>query len=120
MDGAEHVAPLQLSVPGLFRLNVRLIAVGVLPVAAAAAVFAPDLIQRVYGAGYEASVELTQPIDGQRRFKGRLMGVEGDWVRMAGLEREVKLPMRQIRRAKLVLNDELLAAEAMKVRRAKE
>jgi ribosome maturation factor RimP len=71
-------------------------------------------------AGYEASVELTQPIDGQRRFKGRLMGVEGDWVRMAGLEREVKLPMRQIRRAKLVLNDELLAAEAMRARRAKE
>ena len=71
-------------------------------------------------AGYEASVELTGPIEGQRRFKGRLLGVEGDRVRMAGLEREVKLPMRQIRRAKLVLNEELLAAEAMKARGAKE
>lgn len=71
-------------------------------------------------AGYEASVELTGPIEGQRRFKGRLLGVEGDRVRMAGLEREVNLPMRQIRRAKLVLNEELLAAEAMKARRAKE
>ena len=71
-------------------------------------------------AGYEASVELAEPIEGQRRFKGRLMGVEGEAVRMAGLEREVELPMRQIRRAKLVLNDELLAAEAMRARRAKE
>ena len=71
-------------------------------------------------AGYEASVELGEPVDGQRRFKGRLMGIAGDAVRMAGLEREVLLPIRQIRRAKLVLNDELLAAEAMRARRAKE
>ncbi len=70
--------------------------------------------------GCEASVELAEPIEGQRRFKGRLLGVEGDEVRMAGLGREVMLPIGQIRRAKLVLNDELLAAEAMKARRAKE
>jgi ribosome maturation factor RimP len=71
-------------------------------------------------AGYEASVELTDPIEGQRRFKGRILGRNGEAVRMAGLEREVALPLRLIRRAKLVLNDELLAAEAMRARRAKE
>jgi ribosome maturation factor RimP len=71
-------------------------------------------------AGYEASVELAEPIEGQRRFKGRLLGVVGDEIRMSGLEREVMLPIGRIRRAKLVLNDELLAAEAMKARRAKE
>lgn len=71
-------------------------------------------------AGYEASIELAEPIEGQRRFKGRLLGLEGEAVRMAGLEREVMLPIRRIRRAKLVLNDELLAAEAMKARRARE
>jgi hypothetical protein len=41
-------------------------------------------------------------------------------VRLSGLEREALLPLKLIRRAKLVLNDELLAAEAMKARRAKE
>jgi ribosome maturation factor RimP len=71
-------------------------------------------------AGYEAQVELTDPVEGQRRFKGRILGRTGEAVRMAGLEREVALPLRLIRRAKLVLNDELLAAEAMRARRAKE
>ncbi|HXV23398.1 MAG TPA: ribosome maturation factor RimP [Alphaproteobacteria bacterium] len=71
-------------------------------------------------AGLEALVELAEPIEGQRRFKGRLLGVVGDEIRMSGLEREVRLPIGRIRRAKLVLNDELLAAEAMKARRAKE
>lgn len=71
-------------------------------------------------AGHEASVELAQPIEGQRRFKGRLLGLEGDVVRMAGLEREARLPIGNIRRAKLVLSDELLTGEARKARRAKE
>ncbi len=71
-------------------------------------------------AGYEASIELLEPIEGQRRFKGRLLGVAGVAVRMAAPEREIALPIRQIRRAKLVLNDELLAAEGIKARRAKE
>ena len=71
-------------------------------------------------AGYEASVELTDPVEGQRRFKGRILGLTGDSVRLSGLEREALLPLKLIRRAKLVLNDELLAAEAMKARRAKE
>jgi ribosome maturation factor RimP len=71
-------------------------------------------------AGYEASIELTDPVEGQRRFKGRILGLSGDAVRMTGLEREALLPLKQIRRAKLVMNDELLATEAMKARRAKE
>ena len=50
----------------------------------------------------------------------KILGLAGDEVRMAGLEREAVLPLKQIRRAKLILNDELLAAEAMKARRAKE
>ncbi len=71
-------------------------------------------------AGHEAAVELTQPIEGQRRFKGRLLGLEGDVVRMVGLEREARLPIGSIRRAKLVVSDELLTGEARKARRAKE
>ena len=71
-------------------------------------------------AGHEAAVELTEPVEGQRRFKGRLLGVSGEEVRIAGAEREIKLPARKIRRAKLVLTDELLAAESVKAGRARE
>ena len=71
-------------------------------------------------AGCEATIELLEPIEGQRRFKGRLLGVADEAVRMASPEREIALPIRRIRRAKLVLNNELLAAEGMKARSAKE
>lgn len=71
-------------------------------------------------AGREATVELTEPIEGQRRFKGQLLGVSGEAVRIAGAEREIDLPARKIRRAKLVLTDELLAVESMKADRARE
>jgi ribosome maturation factor RimP len=64
-------------------------------------------------AGLVARVELKAPVDGRRRFRGRLIGVDGDKVRLAGDEAdeaEVALPLAGIMRAKLVLNDELLAA----------
>jgi ribosome maturation factor RimP len=65
-------------------------------------------------AGYEARVELAEPIDGRKRFKGKLLGRSGDQVRMAveegGEVAEVALPFPAIAKAKLVLTDELLAA----------
>lgn len=62
-------------------------------------------------AGQEARVELSRPIDGRRRFQGRLLGTRGDTVRLtvSGIEHEVALPFADIQRAKLVLTDELLA-----------
>ena len=33
-------------------------------------------------AGFEAKIELRRPIDGRKRFRGRLLGVEGDAVRL--------------------------------------
>src|SRR6202030_2632540 len=33
-------------------------------------------------AGHVAQVEMTVPIDGRRRFRGRLLGTEGDAVRI--------------------------------------
>ena len=64
-------------------------------------------------AGLEARLETDRPIDGRKRFRGRLLGREGDSVRLALPEGgEVALAMADIRRAKLVLNDELLAAAA--------
>jgi ribosome maturation factor RimP len=60
--------------------------------------------------GFEARVETARPIDGRRRFRGRLLGVAGESVRMAVEGAEVALPYDDIQRAKLVLTDELIAA----------
>ena len=61
-------------------------------------------------AGFEAKIELQRPIDGRRRFRGKLLGLADDNVRlMVGVE-TVLLPLPAIARAKLVLNDELIAA----------
>jgi ribosome maturation factor RimP len=62
-------------------------------------------------AGHEAKVELKQAVDGQRRFRGRLLGVENDQVRLADEDDdEFALPFADIARAKLVMTDELIAA----------
>ncbi len=61
-------------------------------------------------AGFDARLEMIRPIDGRRRFKGRLLGLSGDTVRLRVEEGEVALPLVDIRRAKLVLTDELIAA----------
>src|SRR5712691_1241124 len=61
-------------------------------------------------AGYEAKVETGVPIDGRKRFRGRLLGADDAAVRIAMADREVALPLAEIVRAKLVLTDELLAA----------
>jgi ribosome maturation factor RimP len=61
-------------------------------------------------AGLEARVETELPIDGRRRFRGRLVGLAGDQVRLALPEGEQSIPFDAIKKAKLVLTDELLAA----------
>ncbi len=63
-------------------------------------------------AGYEAKVELKLPIEGRRRIKGRLIGLEGTDVILAEAagQPQVRLPLSAIGKAKLVLTDDLLAA----------
>jgi ribosome maturation factor RimP len=61
-------------------------------------------------AGHEAKIEMANLIDGRKRFRGRLLGVADDAVRVALADRETALPLADIVRAKLVLTDELLAA----------
>jgi ribosome maturation factor RimP len=63
-------------------------------------------------AGFEARIEMARPIDGRRRFRGRLSGTEGDVVRVTVDGADVMLPFVDIQRAKLVLTDDLLAAHA--------
>jgi ribosome maturation factor RimP len=60
--------------------------------------------------GHVARVELHEPLDGRKRFKGVLLGLDGDDVRLR-LEdgTEVRLPLPRVWRGKLVLTDALIA-----------
>jgi len=61
-------------------------------------------------AGFEAKLELSQPHDGRRRFRGRILGLEGDGVKLDVDGQPVVLPLPAIARAKLVLSDALMSA----------
>ena len=61
-------------------------------------------------AGFEAKIELGQPLDGRKRFRGRIAGRADDHVRLVGDAGEVRLPLAAIAKAKLVLTADLLAA----------
>lgn len=60
--------------------------------------------------GFEARVETEQPIDGRRRFRGRLLGLVDDQVRLQLDAGEQAIPFDDIKKAKLVVTDEVLAA----------
>ena len=60
--------------------------------------------------GFEAKIELARPIDGRKRFRGRLLGTSADCVRLATETGEVKLPLGDVARAKLILTDDLIDA----------
>jgi len=63
-------------------------------------------------AGFEARLETTAPIEGRKRFRGKLMGLAGDRVRLAEEGGELTLPLEQINKAKLLLTDALIEATA--------
>jgi len=67
--------------------------------------------------GYEAKIETTEMIDGRRRFKGELAGVEGDEVLINIEEGTVGLKFDWLTDAKLVLTDELIR-EMLRQRKA--
>ena len=61
-------------------------------------------------AGFEARIETALPVDGRRRFRGRLLGTRDGGVAMICEEAEVLVPFSDIQKAKLVLTDDLIAA----------
>ncbi|MCX7558288.1 ribosome maturation factor RimP [Sulfitobacter sp. F26204] len=67
--------------------------------------------------GYEAKIETEELIDGRRRFKGELAGVEGDEVLINLAEGTVGLKFDWLSDAKLVLTDELIK-EMLRQRKA--
>ena len=60
--------------------------------------------------GFEARIDLARPIEGRKRFRGRLLGTSAESVRLATEMGEVRLPLAEVARAKLVLTDDLIAA----------
>jgi ribosome maturation factor RimP len=61
-------------------------------------------------AGHLAKVETAEEVAGRRRFRGVIGEVRGDVVRLHVAGETVEVPFAAIRKAKLVLTDELLAA----------
>ena len=64
-------------------------------------------------AGHRARAEVDEPIEGRKRFSGMVLGADHEtaWMRLDDGS-EVKLPRLRLRRARLVLTDELIAATA--------
>jgi ribosome maturation factor RimP len=66
-------------------------------------------------AGHIAHIEMLAPIDGRRRFRGELLGTQGECVRLrfgdpgAGENPEVLLPIDAMMEAKLLLTDALIS-----------
>lgn len=63
-------------------------------------------------AGHVAKLELAAPMAGRRRFRGRLLGVEGDVIKLVEDDGKgpCEVPFSAVQSAKLVLTDELIAA----------
>ena len=67
--------------------------------------------------GYEAKIETTELIDGRRRFKGELAGIDGNEVLINLEEGTIGLQFEWLSDAKLVLTDELIT-EMLRQRKA--
>ncbi len=61
-------------------------------------------------AGFEAKIELEIPMDGQKRYRGTIREVIDGAVLLESENKEFRLPVNAVRKAKLVLTDELIAA----------
>jgi ribosome maturation factor RimP len=66
--------------------------------------------------GHEAKIELVAPLDGRKRFRGKLLGLDGNEVAMETQGSRVSFPFKGIADAKLVLTDQLIA-EDLKARK---
>ncbi len=63
--------------------------------------------------GHLAKAEVNMPVDGRKRFSGIVMGADGAHGRLRLDDgTEVALPLADLKKARLVLTDELIAASA--------
>jgi ribosome maturation factor RimP len=76
-------------------------------------------------AGHIVKIETEMPINGRKRFRGLLIGTEGDAARLRrdeageGEDLEVLLPISDMSEARLVLTDELVAQALRREKAAK-
>jgi ribosome maturation factor RimP len=74
-------------------------------------------------AGNLVKIETEIPIDGRKRFRGELLGTQGEAARLrheeAGEEAEVLLPIEEISEARLVLTDDLVRQALRREKSAK-
>ena len=62
-------------------------------------------------AGFEAKLETSEPLEGRKRFRGKLLGLdEHGCVKLVADGVEWAVPLTIVKGAKLVLTDELIAA----------
>lgn len=69
-------------------------------------------------AGHEAKLELHTPIEGRKRFRGKLLGLDGNDVTLQTQDERLSFPFAQIAEAKLVLTDALIAEDLKARKRA--
>ena len=76
-------------------------------------------------AGHLVKIEIEIPVNGRKRFRGQLLGTEGEAARIRrddaaeGEEPEVLLPIEEMSDAKLVLTDELVTQALRREKAAK-
>lgn len=92
-DPIEGAYSLEVSSPGIDRPLVR-----------------PVDFERF--SGFEAKVECEPAVQGRKRFKGLLRGLEGTEVVIEEAGARMSIPFESVRKAKLVLSADLLARAA--------
>lgn len=69
--------------------------------------------------GHEAKIEMAVSVEGRKRFRGEILGVEDGTVRLKPADpnaEEVRLPLDDVSDAKIVLTDALLREAALRQR----
>jgi ribosome maturation factor RimP len=69
-------------------------------------------------AGHEAKIELAVGIDGQRKFRGDIVAVEGGDIRLKHEHGEARFPFAHVANARLMLTDRLIAEDLRRARAA--
>ncbi len=98
LDVADPIAGsymLEVSSPGIDRPLVR-----------------PEDYERFRG--FEARIELAQPVAGRKRFRGRLLGAADGEVRLITEAGETRLPLSDVTRARLVVTDDLIGGSRLR------
>lgn len=63
-------------------------------------------------AGCEANIETARPLDGRKRFRGKLLGLDGEGrLRLVADTGEWTIPLAEVARARLVPTDETITAD---------